>query len=66
MAQAAPESKTGTGCLEIEAEHVVGTKSHQQRQHCLSVVEGGCAWHQIEISNKFSTACLLVWCFEAS
>jgi len=25
MAQAAPESETGTGCLETEAEHVAGT-----------------------------------------
>lgn len=43
MAQAAPESETGTGCLETEAEHVVGTNSPYQRQHCLSVVEEGCA-----------------------
>jgi len=43
MAQAAPESETGTGCLETEAEHVVGTNSHYQRQHYLSVVEEGYA-----------------------
>jgi len=66
MAQGVPKSETGTGSLEAEAEHVVGTNSHYRRQHCLSVVEEGCAWHQIEMSNKFSPAWLLAWCCQAT
>ena len=29
IAQAAPESETGTGCLETEAEHIVGTVTNR-------------------------------------